>query len=432
MGPQEASGTYIPTCRGGTLAERQVPQLSHTGTVLSMYGATARPVATRRDPGPKRPFVHQVSRLSPTSLARYQSYLSKAEDSTSSAEEVVRTRSGRTLRMRPTRCRLQERPRKKRHVLQSMARPLKKWLIRHRNKPYPSKAEKLALAMGSHMTLEQVSNWFANARRRLKNTVFQPGVNWGDRIRQYNSYITGNSEPLSISSDDSIWDSDCEPDPYRMPDNSSEQLCESSKTGMAELCEHSYSSTAVEPRVDAWDRRVTPAKLVSLKRSRQEEPDSEPDSKRFCTPSYDSDSPSEDESSTTGPTVEPVNATRVQAGSKRRYEEDAESSHQCKKYKTKMLLRYIGADTEHKREQPKTHVKASKRHKGHAEVTVKVLLKNGSEGKGQRTNKKRKRPLKQETISGSELRLTEMEAAEALTRLSQSTASRSWHQEQSA
>ncbi|XP_049270144.1 pre-B-cell leukemia transcription factor 3-like [Rhipicephalus sanguineus] len=163
-------------------------------------------LATRSHGGSAQEFA----RLTPSNLARYQLYLSRTEDSASSIEEVVRTRSGRTLRMRPTRCRLQERPRKKRHVLQSMARPLKKWLIRHRDKPYPSKAEKLALALGSHMTLEQVSNWFANARRRLKNTVYVPGMNWGDRIRQYNNFISGNTEPLSISSDDSIWDSDCE------------------------------------------------------------------------------------------------------------------------------------------------------------------------------------------------------------------------------
>ncbi|KAK8788890.1 hypothetical protein V5799_021334 [Amblyomma americanum] len=40
--------------------------------------------------------------------------------------------------------------------------------------------------------------------------VYIPGMNWGDRIRQYNNFISGNTEPLSISSDDSIWDSDCE------------------------------------------------------------------------------------------------------------------------------------------------------------------------------------------------------------------------------
>lgn len=45
---------------------------------------------------------------------------------------------------------------------------LKKWLREHKDSPYPSKPEKIFLAMGSGMTLTQVSTWFANARRRLK------------------------------------------------------------------------------------------------------------------------------------------------------------------------------------------------------------------------------------------------------------------------
>lgn len=49
----------------------------------------------------------------------------------------------------------------------------------------------------------QVSNWFANARRRLKNTVRQPDLSWALRIKLYNKYVQGNAERLSISSDDS-------------------------------------------------------------------------------------------------------------------------------------------------------------------------------------------------------------------------------------
>ena len=52
------------------------------------------------------------------------------------------------------------------------------------------------------MTLTQVSNWFANARRRLKNTVTDPRMNWGDRVMNYNDFVKGNAELLSISSGD--------------------------------------------------------------------------------------------------------------------------------------------------------------------------------------------------------------------------------------
>ncbi|MEQ2223871.1 hypothetical protein ILYODFUR_001613 [Ilyodon furcidens] len=92
--------------------------------------------------------------------------------------------------------------RHKRQVLQDMARPLKHWLYKHRDNPYPTKTEKVLLALGSHMTLVQVSNWFANARRRLKNTVRQPDLSWALRIKLYNKYIQGNAERLSVCSDD--------------------------------------------------------------------------------------------------------------------------------------------------------------------------------------------------------------------------------------
>ncbi|KAI4807027.1 hypothetical protein KUCAC02_017805, partial [Chaenocephalus aceratus] len=51
-----------------------------------------------------------------------------------------------------------------------------------------------------------VSNWFANARRRLKNTVRQPDLSWALRIKLYNKYVQGNAERLSVSSEDSCSD----------------------------------------------------------------------------------------------------------------------------------------------------------------------------------------------------------------------------------
>uniref|UniRef100_T1J2A9 Homeobox domain-containing protein n=1 Tax=Strigamia maritima TaxID=126957 RepID=T1J2A9_STRMM len=49
-----------------------------------------------------------------------------------------------------------------------MTATLKAWLNEHKKNPYPTKAEKIMLAIITKMTLTQVSTWFANARRRLK------------------------------------------------------------------------------------------------------------------------------------------------------------------------------------------------------------------------------------------------------------------------
>ncbi|CAI2313437.1 unnamed protein product [Caenorhabditis sp. 36 PRJEB53466] len=57
---------------------------------------------------------------------------------------------------------------KKRNATREATAPLKEWLHSHRKNPYPSKGDKILLAMQTRMTLTQVSTWFANARRRLK------------------------------------------------------------------------------------------------------------------------------------------------------------------------------------------------------------------------------------------------------------------------
>lgn len=57
---------------------------------------------------------------------------------------------------------------------------LKAWLYEHRKNPYPTKGEKIMLAILTKMTLTQVSTWFANARRRLKK---ENKMTWSPRNR---------------------------------------------------------------------------------------------------------------------------------------------------------------------------------------------------------------------------------------------------------
>ena len=57
---------------------------------------------------------------------------------------------------------------------------LKAWLAEHKKNPYPTKGEKIMLAIITKMTLTQVSTWFANARRRLKK---ENKMTWEPRNR---------------------------------------------------------------------------------------------------------------------------------------------------------------------------------------------------------------------------------------------------------
>lgn len=154
---------------------------------------------------------------------------SSSATATSSALTGTDTTVGpiRNLRVRGQRKFLPEKTRHKRQTLQDMTRPLKQWLLRHRDNPYPSKAEKLDLVAQSQMTLTQVSNWFANARRRLKNTVKQPDLTWASRIQLYNSCVEGNAELFSIASDDSCPDSDDDMMEHRQSDTFHDDVTDS-------------------------------------------------------------------------------------------------------------------------------------------------------------------------------------------------------------
>eukprot|EP00062_Callorhinchus_milii_P005372 gi/632944938/ref/XP_007887773.1/ PREDICTED: LOW QUALITY PROTEIN: iroquois-class homeodomain protein IRX-3 [Callorhinchus milii] len=69
---------------------------------------------------------------------------------------------------------------------------LKAWLNEHRKNPYPTKGEKIMLAIITKMTLTQVSTWFANARRRLKK---ENKMTWTPRNRTDEEGNSYSSEP---------------------------------------------------------------------------------------------------------------------------------------------------------------------------------------------------------------------------------------------
>ncbi|XP_018534972.1 iroquois-class homeodomain protein IRX-5b [Lates calcarifer] len=85
---------------------------------------------------------------------------------------------------------------------------LKAWLNEHRKNPYPTKGEKIMLAIITKMTLTQVSTWFANARRRLKK---ENKMTWTPRNRSEDEEEEDNidlerndedEEPMKTSNDE--------------------------------------------------------------------------------------------------------------------------------------------------------------------------------------------------------------------------------------
>ncbi|XP_067292392.1 iroquois-class homeodomain protein IRX-3b [Pseudorasbora parva] len=81
---------------------------------------------------------------------------------------------------------------------------LKAWLSEHRKNPYPTKGEKIMLAIITKMTLTQVSTWFANARRRLKK---ENKMTWVPKTRtdeEGNVYTSDNEDGDKRDEDEEI------------------------------------------------------------------------------------------------------------------------------------------------------------------------------------------------------------------------------------
>ncbi|KAG0165817.1 hypothetical protein DFQ28_008267 [Apophysomyces sp. BC1034] len=50
---------------------------------------------------------------------------------------------------------------------------LKNWLVQHKKHPYPTEKEKMDLAYRTGLTVNQISNWFINARRRILQPMLE-------------------------------------------------------------------------------------------------------------------------------------------------------------------------------------------------------------------------------------------------------------------
>lgn len=68
--------------------------------------------------------------------------------------------------------------RSKFHVTGSAREVLERWMFDHRFYCYPTKAEKIRLAQQTNLSVQKITNWFINSRRRiLPKLLAQEGIN---------------------------------------------------------------------------------------------------------------------------------------------------------------------------------------------------------------------------------------------------------------
>ncbi|CAL8070819.1 unnamed protein product [Calicophoron daubneyi] len=118
---------------------------------------------------------------------------------------------------------------RRRNATRESTATLKAWLQEHIKNPYPTKGEKIMLAIITKMTLTQVSTWFANARRRLKK---ENKMTWTPKHR--GEEMTGEDEDGELLESDD----DCNPNdgdhPTHLESSKSDNSLSSEKLNIPE------------------------------------------------------------------------------------------------------------------------------------------------------------------------------------------------------
>ena len=111
--------------------------------------------------------LDRVSELCDQFCSRYLTLLKEgAQRFSNSLHAVESKRKGDALE--------QESQKKRRGNLPKRATNLlKKWLFEHLFHPYPTEEQKRALASQTGLTINQISNWFINARRRILQPMLE-------------------------------------------------------------------------------------------------------------------------------------------------------------------------------------------------------------------------------------------------------------------
>ncbi|XP_075868909.1 iroquois-class homeodomain protein IRX-1a [Nelusetta ayraudi] len=131
---------------------------------------------------------------------------------------------------------------------------LKAWLNEHRKNPYPTKGEKIMLAIITKMTLTQVSTWFANARRRLKK---ENKVTWGSRSKDEDGNLFGSGDEAEKNEDEEEIDLESI-DIDKIDDNDGEQSNEEDDDKSTEGSRDAHRGAAVGGgalELDSLERR---------------------------------------------------------------------------------------------------------------------------------------------------------------------------------
>ncbi|KAG1049584.1 hypothetical protein G6F43_008092 [Rhizopus delemar] len=104
------------------------------------------------------------------------------------------TRSHESSGVYPTPLEKSHKRRRRGNLPKEVTEFLRTWLIQHKKHPYPAEKEKIDLAQQTGLTVNQISNWFINARRRILQPMLE-SENLCDQMMAYPEWIERRHRP---------------------------------------------------------------------------------------------------------------------------------------------------------------------------------------------------------------------------------------------
>ncbi|KAI9260131.1 homeobox KN domain-containing protein [Sporodiniella umbellata] len=104
----------------------------------------------------KKERVHLMLKSNGKLWSEYIASTKEAQEETESTDESSSTSSLESIKKK-----------RRGNLPKTITAILREWLIEHCHNPYPTESEKNELRLKTGLTLNQISNWFINARRRL-------------------------------------------------------------------------------------------------------------------------------------------------------------------------------------------------------------------------------------------------------------------------
>ncbi|KAI8580106.1 hypothetical protein K450DRAFT_239438 [Umbelopsis ramanniana AG] len=154
------SGLRYPECRPhlsiDTLVTRSSPTMPSSHLPLPPRSASFTPPLLHSDVG-------SASDYSPSTPPEQAASLDDGNMSGSDSHSVKPANGGSNSSLR----------RRRGNLPKNVTAFLRNWLVQHKRHPYPTEDEKIDLARRTALTVNQISNWFINARRRILQPILR-------------------------------------------------------------------------------------------------------------------------------------------------------------------------------------------------------------------------------------------------------------------